>query len=116
MWADGHAYISVGGTLGKPLADLAIAGIPVAGDISGGWVWQSTRSSPEQLRRFLTGGAVNASIGAIVGGGVTWGNVGKFTKDAVAFEGGLYAPQIGVSASYTVLDINLKTWQPEWLP
>src|ERR687888_300958 len=55
MWADGHAYISVGGTLGKPLADLAIAGIPVAGDISGGWVWQSTRPSPEQLRRFLTG-------------------------------------------------------------
>jgi RHS repeat-associated protein len=116
MWADGHVYASLGGTLGKPLADLAVAGIPASGNLSGGWVWQSIRPSPEQLHSFLTGWAINGSVGAGPGGGVTWGNVGRWAKDAVAFEGGLYAPQIGVSATYTVIDYNINTKELEWLP
>ncbi len=116
MWADGHIYTSLGGTLGKPLADVTIAGIPASGNLSGGWVWQSTRPSPQELRNFLTGWTINGSVGAGLGGGVTWGNVGRWAKDALAFEGGLYAPQIGVSATYTVIDYNIKTKKLEWLP
>ncbi len=109
-WADEHLYIAGGATLAKPLVDLAIAGIPAAANVSGGWLFQSTSPSPEQLHRFLTSWTINGSLGFGLGGGATWGNVRlPLSWSDFAGEGGIYTPQVGVSATYTVVDINLSS-------
>lgn len=115
-YSNGHWYLAGGLNAGKTLVDILAFGIPISGNLSGGWLLQPNKASPEQMHKFLTGWAINGSVGVGIGGGVTWGNVGKYSKNAFAGEGGLYTPQIGATATYTLLDLDTRddTWT--WLP
>jgi RHS repeat-associated protein len=106
--ARGHWYIGVGPSVGKT------AILPIAVNVSGGWLLQSSSPSDSQMHNFLTSWTVNVSAGAVVGLGGTWGNPGHFSLNDFAGEGGLYSPQIGGSATYTIVDIGATT--TKWLP
>ena len=114
-WSYGHIYIGAGGNFGKS-SGLLLYGIPMSANLSGGWLLQLDKPTPEQMHSFLTGVAINVSGGYIVGVGGTWGNVGKTSPSDFAVEGGLYSPQIGVSVTYTVLEIDTNSGNVAWLP
>jgi hypothetical protein len=114
-WSNGHIYIGPGVNVGKS-SGLLLSGIPLSGNLSGGWLLQADKPSPEQMGEFLTGWAINVSGGYIVGGGGTWGNVGQTSLSDVALELGLYSPQIGASATYTFVDIDTSSGNVTWFP
>jgi hypothetical protein len=115
-YSNGHWYTAVGLNGGKTFVDLLLFTLPVSGNISGGWLFQPEKPSSNQMHNFLTGLAINVSAGVGIGGGVTWGNVGKFSKNDFAGEAGVYSPQVGVTATYTILDRDSKANTWNWLP
>ncbi len=74
-------YFSRGGYLGAP-------GI----SFSGAYVLQGAEPSEEYMEKFLTGGSLFWSGGAVVGGGVNWGNPAEQGWNDFAVEGGLTSP------------------------
>jgi RHS repeat-associated protein len=109
----GHVYVAPGVNLGK---SEPLVGIPASASLSGGYLIQPSRASSEQMHSFLTGFAINLSGGYIVGGGGTWGNVGKTSASDFALEGGIYSPQIGLTGTYTLWDIDTNTGNTTWNP
>jgi hypothetical protein len=92
----GNIYFSIGPTLGKSLTIVSVSHV-------GGWIAESSNPNPttdldmpnaEESKSFLTGLALNASGGLVIGGGETYvGNID-------GTERGFYSPQIGVALTF----------------
>jgi len=103
-YSNGHVFIAGGGNLGKTFSFTTLTGSPVSFNASAGWIIvPHGRATSQQALNFLHGTAVNISVGPILGGGV------NINSSGMAFEAGIYTPQVGGSVTHTVLDINLTT-------
>jgi hypothetical protein len=101
-YSNGHLYSAIGINIAKTFSTMTLWGIPFSANVSGGWLTGvDGKATPSQTHDFLTGLAVNGSIGALVGAG------GTINWSGLAFETGFYTAQVGVTATYTWLDIDL---------
>jgi hypothetical protein len=101
----GNLYISVGIGVGKT------AIIPASANLGGGWLTLLSRPSETQVKGLVTELVLNFSVGVAGGGGVTWNPQGG-AADNFALEGGVYSPQIGVSATWGFLIYDAYTYEP----
>ena len=101
----GRIYFTFGLSVGESAPLLVISGVPISGNISGGWLMESEKPDPQDLQRFLTGWGGNVNLGFIVGlGGTT--TLPSFSKWSI--ETGLYSPQFGISIFHSWL-----IWSPQ---
>ena len=99
----GDVYISLGGNIGKSLT-------PLSGSISAGWIgdpFDDYYPSPVETTNFLEELTINGSAGVLVGGGLTI-SPGSTMTGGIAYEGGAYWPQMGISASWTFKFIDKR--------
>ena len=85
----GEWYIGIGGGVGVG------EGGGIGGNIACGQVWTQETPSPESLKSYLSGLALNIALGKWVGIGFTT----NFKELSV--EPGVYTPQIGASVSFS---------------
>jgi hypothetical protein len=98
----GNIYLGLGVNAGESLT-------AVSGSYTRGWIGDPLDDdypSPNNSESFLTGVAVNVSGGAIGGGGLTY-SPGSNTQK-IAYETGVYSPQMGVSVVYSGLIYDAK--------
>jgi hypothetical protein len=91
----GDGYLGVGVNAGKSIT-------PVSGSFTLGWIgdpFDDYYPDPRTTSSFIEGLSMNASIGVVGGGGITFSPLAN--GSVLAYESGAFTPQAGVSIVIT---------------